>query len=506
MKIFNRIGVAILSAGLIAGASVALALPEASSKVQRVDATGTTLVASYDFASNVTNKSNTTSTLLTTTTLQTLLNKACATPAATVSSLTSVYDGKGSGGTGIPQAVLKVGLASAAGSFTFSIGGAQNVNQVVIVGYPWKATSSLSINESAGQTGTALAQKTYTFDVSDTQQIAVNVTASAVCVSSLTLNYVSNPKVIITDVPSSLKAGDNGALGYTTQFATDPVVTWSSSNETVLSINASSGAYEALSYGQATITATMNCTEGTFTSTCVLTIDAGLITIAQANAIGAALASGGTSAYKVTLEGYLTSLNADAQAAGSERALTLSTFVVGGSGDSIVIFGVYSNNAMRGYLLLNGTARFTGFVTNYAGTTIEITSFVLDHYTDSAIEFATEANVTLDPLCASMNVNEETWTNLANGYSSIDSYAMTALKNNASSNPECLEFVSRYDLIVAKYGFSNFMTRASAANVVSGINTQYTDDIVSTIVVTVFGALAILGYVLYSKKRKALSE
>ena len=107
---------------------------------------------------------------------------------ATVSG--SVYWAKGSGGpTGTPDNVLKVGKASGGGSISFTIGGDDNISKVVVVGYVWKTTSSISVNSATAQTyGTTGTSHDFIFeDLDATKTISISVTTSAVCVTGINL-------------------------------------------------------------------------------------------------------------------------------------------------------------------------------------------------------------------------------------------------------------------------------------------------------------------------------
>ena len=137
-----------------------------------------------------------TSTALSTTTdVATFLNSAAGLSEA-VNKITcgakdgDVYKGKGTGGGNIPQQCLKVGKASAGGSFTFTIPSTyDNVDVVELTCYGWKTTSSISINNGTAQTfTTAQAEATKTFELaSGTKNITIAVTTSAVCITEIVL-------------------------------------------------------------------------------------------------------------------------------------------------------------------------------------------------------------------------------------------------------------------------------------------------------------------------------
>ena len=101
-----------------------------------------------------------------------------------------VYSGKGTGGDGIPQQCLKVGKASGGGSFTFSIPDTYDlIDQVIITGYGWKTSSTISVNSLDGKSPkTAATETTFSFDLTtSSRSISVAVTSSAVCITSIEL-------------------------------------------------------------------------------------------------------------------------------------------------------------------------------------------------------------------------------------------------------------------------------------------------------------------------------
>ena len=111
------------------------------------------------------------------------------------------------------------------------------------------------------------------------------------------------PKVTIEQSNSEQVAGNTGTLTAITQNAGSNVVTWSSSDTSVVSIDASTGAWQAKKIGVATITATLGSTGKS--STIVITVT-GSVSVAEAIALIGEL-GGTTSEYKVTINGYVVS-------------------------------------------------------------------------------------------------------------------------------------------------------------------------------------------------------
>ena len=148
-----------------------------------------------------------------------------------------VYKGKGTSGDGIPQACLKIGKASEAAGFTFTIADTfDDVSKVTIIGYGWKTSTAVSVNESAGQTPTSAATEV-SFDyilASPTKTIKIYVGKSAFCATQIILykeaaskcaytvtfnsNYGTNStysQEFTCDVAQNLTANSFSRTGYT---------------------------------------------------------------------------------------------------------------------------------------------------------------------------------------------------------------------------------------------------------------------------------------------------
>ena len=112
-----------------------------------------------------------------------------------------VYEGKGTGGDGIPQACLKIGKASEAAGFTFTIADTfDDVSKVTIIGYGWKTSTAVSVNESAEQKPTSAATEV-SFDyilASPTKTIKIYVGSSAFCATQIILYKEAAPKCAYT--------------------------------------------------------------------------------------------------------------------------------------------------------------------------------------------------------------------------------------------------------------------------------------------------------------------
>jgi len=268
-------------------------------------------------------------------------------------------------------------------------------------------------------------------------------------------------------------------------------VTWSSDNA-CLSINEATGAYTANSLGSATVTASMTVESVLYTATGVVHIS-GPATIAECIAISTAIGVGNTTGYKVTVSGTIS-------------ATATSSVTISDGTNTLLIYGTYSpNNAASKGWIINGTISFSGYVQNYNGTP-EITSPTALSYTDSAISYATASNLSLDAECAATSVTLETWGTLAANYAALDTYAQARLASATSADAnsaEIADFIARYIIIVNKYGYSNFMGHALAAQ---PNQIQSESNSIYLVVVIAMSSLTVLGFMFYLKKKKAIKE
>ena len=118
--------------------------------------------------------------------------------------------------------------------------------------------------------GTATGEQTLTFNEPATAPNAGDYTGTVTFTISVAAATVPVTGVAITNAPTELTKGDTGTFtaNVTPDDATDKTVTWSSSDTSILTVNATTGAYEAIAAGTATITATA----GGQSATCTVTV------------------------------------------------------------------------------------------------------------------------------------------------------------------------------------------------------------------------------------------
>ena len=311
--------------------------------------------------------------------------------------------------------------------------------------------------------------------------------------SSLVITYAAttDPSISINSVPLAVNVGDSGTLTATTANASGASINWSSDNGCV-TIDSSTGAYVAYSIGTATITASIVVNSTTYSSTGKVNVS-GSATIAQVLAISTSEGTGVTTTYKVTVGGTIT-------------ATATSSVTISDGTNALLVYWTYSPNdsTSKGWII-NGTISFTGYVQNYNGTA-ELNTPVVVSYTDSAIAFATSSNSSLDSECAASDVTEATWSALSTNFSTLDTHAQSRLTGATSTDtnsPAIAEFITRYKIIVNKYGYANFMNIAVGAN--PNLNSDTKSDSGSMIVITILGALALIsvgGWFVLKKKRQ----
>ena len=361
--------------------------------------------------------------------------------------------------------------------------------------------TSVTAAYSSGTAITVNNQQSFTAYVANSTsatngQVAIQVVACKYTVSS-------NPVVTIDNAPDSLEKGATGTFTATPTNATNPSYAWSSSDANVLTVVEATGAYEAKATGSVTLTVNMTCDEGNASATADIVVNAGLISIEDAIAIADAFddSQSTTTEYTVTLQGYITDLNADNRSAGSERALYLSSAKVSGAtaDNRIMVFGIYSSDALRKYAVLNGTLKVEGKVQNFKGT-FELTAVTVISYTDEAETFAKAAYAALQEACNTgvQAVTEEAWNALATQYAAVDEYSQAKLKAADVSDyrEDITKWVARYELIVNNSNLADFMERGLVnAAISTNTNNNTNGGIIALIVIAVVASVSLASVV-----------
>ena len=203
-KLFTKVAALTLGVAMAAGVGVAVGSAKASeAKADYV------LAYSFDFETASTG----TSSELTATTAVTFLNTAAGSSVvASASNVAKAYSAKGSGGSGVPDKVLKLGSGSSAGSLTFTLAStADEVTKAVLTAYNWpKKAVDITVNsvQRTKASATAASVDDYVFEFAATREIAMSVPADrAFSITKIELYKTSGTPVTSYSVTDSVEHG-----------------------------------------------------------------------------------------------------------------------------------------------------------------------------------------------------------------------------------------------------------------------------------------------------------
>ncbi len=345
---------------------------------------------------------------------------------------------------------------------------------------------------------------TASFDISGTHQyIGFRSNSGALYLDSIQITWAeiseTEPAVEIDQSSLELVAGNTGTLTATTKNAGENSVVWSSSDSSVVTIDSASGAYEALKMGSADITATLTVNGVDYTSKITILVN-GSLSVDEAYSVASALDSGATTAYKVTVNGKISSVS---------TGKPYSAYFTTTESKQLQAYFAYTEPTSFDQWIVNGTLNITGNLQHFynsktSTSSYEIVNPTVNSYTDDAIDFVVLANSSLDAECAALAVTADTWDTLAELYAELDSYAQAKLvaATSADSNTEIAKFISRYDYIVAKYAYNNFMSRASSSNVIRMVNNN-NNAILIVIIASALACTLISAIYFMLRKKKA---
>ncbi len=175
-KLLTKIVGAVLGTSMAVGVGTAV-VAKSNKAIDSQVMAAYSLAYSFDFASASSGSGSPTE--LTTDTALTFLNASGSNIVQSVSSTAKCYDAKGSGGTGVPSKVFKIGTGSAAGSITFTLkNDCDSVSKAVLHVYSWpkKAVECTFNGETETRESTnATSQYDLTFEFSATKEIVMSV-------------------------------------------------------------------------------------------------------------------------------------------------------------------------------------------------------------------------------------------------------------------------------------------------------------------------------------------
>jgi len=330
---------------------------------------------------------------------------------------------------------------------------------------------------------------------------AVGSASGTLYLTKLDVTYVDapadEPEISIDGGDKNLDVNATGTFTATTKNAGALTTSWESSDSNILTVNASTGAYEAKAIGSCKVTAKL----GTVASSVVTVNVNGTMTVDQAYAACVALGSGGTSSYFVTVKSAIVSMSGD-----GIKTTNNSIYFKTTAENSFQIYWGYQLVDSWGGMIIGGTLEVKGNLTNYKGTAMEMLNPVIVSYTDAANDFAKWANETyLDDDCAATNVTAAHWNDIAAKYADLSSEAkakLVAATSEYEFNDDVATFVARYDNIVGQSKYSSltkFMEgRTAGVNYFNAIE----GDNIGLIVICCLVSISTLVAILFVIKRR----
>lgn len=350
--------------------------------------------------------------------------------------------------------------------------------------------------------------------VSDVEVGAHVIVNGNIKLYSTTYEFDKSSKQIVYDAPSTgdievtfapanfYGVGDNGSFSASTEAA-NPTYSFSSDNSSVISVT-SAGVFEAVAAGSATVRVDVTSSEGNGYKEVAVTVVA-VKTVSEAYEIAAGLASGATTDYSIKVSGWVSSLDADGKARAinfTDGAEVIEVFFGGGNADYTTV----ATNAKIG-----SEVTVFGKVQNYSGT-YELKDITLEGVQVSdAVGFAAGAYKSLDGSCETGvdAVTEDQWTAINNGFNAINPSEQAKFQEEdvTSYGTNVVNWVARYEIIVAHTSLSDFMSRGvSAARVVPGTTAVDSNVAVAVVAIVTIASISAIAVILVIKRRRALEK
>lgn len=315
---------------------------------------------------------------------------------------------------------------------------------------------------------------------------------------------------------TSYEIGATGTFSATSETA-GVTFTWSVDKADVLSVDATTGTFEAKSLGVARVTVTATAGDKEGFAFADITVNAkDTFSVSEADAIAAALPSGTTTSYYIYVEGFVKEFGTSMKDT-SPRAFDIMDL----SGNKIMIYtNVDPYAAFIAGLKLGDYIKVKGHVQNYNGT-YEITSPEKVSSRYSYVSFAFELISSTDEVCSSYGTDNynyddsktqfaNVWTTLsgASSFGALEPSDVQELVKahgvEASSNPVEVAMY-RYDLITAKYALDNFINERvipTYSYVPEFENNVNSSNSIGIIVIVAVSSMTLLGLTLVIRKRK----
>ncbi len=328
----------------------------------------------------------------------------------------------------------------------------------------------------------------------------------------VSLTKQSTGDIDVTFEPETNVELDSEGTFTASTTAANPVYTWSSENESVISVDASTGAYTCNDYGSAKIIVNVTSDDGNGSASAFVTVNGSLNdvkTVPEANAIAAATPTGETTSYYFYVGGYISEFDSDSNA----RALDITTL---DEQSSIMVFvGKTGYAAFIEGMNLGDYLVVKAYIQNYSGT-YELTTPVVSSCTYSAVTFSHELLDLTDVFCAGYDgvtdnkaKVKEVWDTLS-GESKYGSLNETEVSNLVGAHRKqdgtvVEQAMARYDYLTGKYKQTNFITGRTPVvfTFIGGELSEIKNDNTMMIIIAISATTAIaFGVLLILKKKK----
>ena len=317
-------------------------------------------------------------------------------------------------------------------------------------------------------------------------------------------------EVTFNPAETSIEIGDTGTYTATSETA-GVTFTWSSADTSVLTVDASTGEFEAIGLGvsRVTVTATDGVKEG-FAFADITVNGKNLISVDDATDIAEALESGKTTPYYVYVEGYVAEF-ATSMSGTSPRAFDICNVT---EDNSIMVYtGPSPYPTFIEGLQLGTAVRVKGQIQNFNGT-YEIVNPTKEYSEYVDMTFAFEFLAATDEICKDYDGVTDNgdaiaaiWGTYKTKFQGLSDVQQSALRNPTlyGRGDTVKNAMARYDYLAAKYDVENYIGRtlpvlaATPAPVTSSVDNSSSIIIVSIIALTSITSIAVL---LIIKRRK----